>query len=325
MDHVSNPTVATLTEILLQELRENGYSTFAIDSTKGFARRLSDFMDRNALHIYNASIGTKFLEYYTPHHSKSMNSRVRIYIARINSFQQGDGFISHRILSSPVALTPGLEDLVTNYKVYCTENGLRFRTIRAYERRCRVFLKVLENENIHSSSEITIAAVSKACLQLPSNYDFPVIHTFLRFLADAGHITRDYSPVVPHFRFPQPMPSVYSVEEIQKIEAAVNRDVSFGRRDYAMLLLATRLGIRAGDIATMTFDTLDFRAEVIRLTQKKRIRRLKSQCFPLSEMRCWITSRIQEEILPVSMCFCHCARLMHICRYQASTGLCVLL
>lgn len=36
-----------------------------------------------------------------------------------------------------------------------------------------------------------------------------------------------------------------------------------------MLLLATRLGIRTGDIVTMTFDELDFRAETIRIIQNK--------------------------------------------------------
>ena len=48
------------------------------------------------------------------------------------------------------------------------------------------------------------------------------------------------------------MPSVYSVEEIKRMEAALNRETPCGKRNYAILLLATRLGIRSGDIGAMT-------------------------------------------------------------------------
>ncbi|MDY5027837.1 MAG: hypothetical protein SPF19_15175, partial [Oliverpabstia sp.] len=42
-----------------------------------------------------------------------------------------------------------------------------------------------------------------------------------------------------------------------------------GKRDYAALLLATRLGIRSGDISSMTFKELDFDRGLILLTQHK--------------------------------------------------------
>ena len=42
-----------------------------------------------------------------------------------------------------------------------------------------------------------------------------------------------------------------------------------GKRDYAALLLATRLGIRSGDISSMTFKELDFEGNLVRLTQHK--------------------------------------------------------
>ena len=95
------------------------------------------------------------------------------------------------------------------------------------------------------------------------------IHTFLRFLAEEGYTQRDYSCIVPLFKRPQPMPPVYSEAEIRRIEAAVDRQGPHGKRDYAALLLATRLGIRGGDIATLTFEELDFKRNTICLTQQK--------------------------------------------------------
>jgi integrase len=65
------------------------------------------------------------------------------------------------------------------------------------------------------------------------------------------------------------MPSVYSEEEIRQIEVAINRGSPVGKRDYAIILLATRLGLRLEDIRIMGFDGLDFEKDVIYLVQDK--------------------------------------------------------
>lgn len=54
-----------------------------------------------------------------------------------------------------------------------------------------------------------------------------------------------------------------------KIENSVDQSSPHGKRDYAALLLATRLGIRSGDISSMTLECLDFERNLIRLTQHK--------------------------------------------------------
>ncbi len=84
-----------------------------------------------------------------------------------------------------------------------------------------------------------------------------------------GHTDRDYSGIVPLFKRPQPYPSVYTAEEILKIENSIGQASPHGKRDYAVLLLATRLGIRSGDISSMTFKALDFERDLILLTQHK--------------------------------------------------------
>ena len=142
-------------------------------------------------------------------------------------------------------------------------------TIRNYESRCRVFLSSLVAVGVNSSHGITTSAISRACLQQPNNSDFPSIRTFLKFIFEAGYLKKDYSYVIPHFKRPQPIPSIYSLQEVQRIEKETNCSTVFGKRNYAMLLLATRLGIRAGDIVTMTFDELDFQTETIHIVQNK--------------------------------------------------------
>jgi integrase len=102
-----------------------------------------------------------------------------------------------------------------------------------------------------------------------SNYYLSTVRVFLRYLFENQLTEQDYSYIVPSFRRPQPLPSVYSAEEIRRIEYAIGTTSRCCKRNYAMVLLATRLGIRNEDIVLMAFDDLDFTDEYIRITQKK--------------------------------------------------------
>ena len=117
--------------------------------------------------------------------------------------------------------------------------------------------------------EMNAQNVGIACLKISSRWYLSHIRTFLRYAYQSGNTDRDYSGIVPLFKIPQPYPSVYTAEEIQKIENSVDQSSPHGKRDYAALLLATRLGIRSGDISSMTLECLDFERNLIRLTQHK--------------------------------------------------------
>jgi len=269
MDQVTNSSVATLTVTLLGQLRENGFAASAIERTSRLARYLSNFMEQNDLQTYDESVGSNFLDDICQRRAASTQLNIKLFIVRMNAILHGEGLITHRKMSKPEELPIGLENLLICYKEHCSEAGLHFATIQAYEKRCHMFLYFMADDGVCDSDGITTACVSEACLRLPSKCDYAAIRTFLRFLSKANYTDRDYSFIVPHYKRPQPMPSVYSIEELQQIEAAVNLSAPSGKRNYAMLLLSTRLGIRTGDIVTMTFDEFDFRSETVRITQQK--------------------------------------------------------
>ena len=168
-----------------------------------------------------------------------------------------------------IILETSLERLLEAYENACRRNGLRESSVQLYRKLSLRFLKGLEDAGVTEAADIGPHEVSCACLAPKSNYYLSTIHTFLRFLAEEGYTQRDYSYIVPLFKRPQPMPPVYSEAEIRRIEAAVDKQGPHGKRDYAALLLATRLGIRGGDIATLTFEELDFKRNTICLTQQK--------------------------------------------------------
>jgi integrase len=76
------------------------------------------------------------------------------------------------------------------------------------------------------------------------------------------------------------MPTVYSEEEILRIESSIDRNRPTGKRDYAIVLLATRLGLRLDDIRTMGFDGFDFEKDTLRLVQEKTLTALELPMAP---------------------------------------------
>ncbi len=211
---------------------------------------------------------------------------VKLFITRFNSIFNKEGFVSRRKLAIPAELPESLDKLLFLYKEHCSEKGNCVATIQRNELCCRSFLKLLAKDGIRDSGKITSAAVSAALLRVTSVRALPAIRVFLRFLAENKYLERDYSFLVPHVRPPQPIPSVYSIEEIQRIEAqvqydAINGVTTIGKRDYAMLLMATRLGLRPCDIVLLTFSKLDFQKETIRIVQEKTDTPLELPMLPI--------------------------------------------
>jgi len=175
-------------------------------------------------------------------------------------------------------LPPELEELLSDYQDHCRKNGLKDSSIRLCSKIDRWFLHSLYQNECMTADDINAGQVTAACLALRSNSYLSTVKTFLRFLASDKYTDRDYSYVVPSYRRPQPMPSIYSEDEIR---CAENMDSGRCRkRNFAMLLLATRLGIRSGDITRLTFADVDFNADVIRLVQQKTIVQIELPLLP---------------------------------------------
>jgi len=97
------------------------------------------------------------------------------------------------------------------------------------------------------------------------------VRSFLRFLTMRGIVQKDLSAELPKIRAPRDatIPSVWDQELIVRLLGAVDRSSAKGKRDYAILLLACRLGLRAGDIRTLKLDNLRWAESTIEITQAK--------------------------------------------------------
>ncbi|MGM0386692.1 MAG: site-specific integrase [Actinomycetota bacterium] len=94
---------------------------------------------------------------------------------------------------------------------------------------------------------------------------------FLAFLAATGRTPRslaDRLPPVRHVRH-ESEPHLWTADEIRRVLAVIDRQSATGKRDYAMILAAARLGLRISDLRQLELSNLDWRAKRITMVQHK--------------------------------------------------------
>jgi site-specific recombinase XerD len=96
------------------------------------------------------------------------------------------------------------------------------------------------------------------------------LRSFLRYLLHRGAITTDLAACVPTIATwsLSTVPKFLHADQIQRILHTCQRDTAIGKRNYAILLLLARLGLRAGEVVALTLDDLDWEAGLITVRGK---------------------------------------------------------
>jgi integrase/recombinase XerD len=96
------------------------------------------------------------------------------------------------------------------------------------------------------------------------------LRSFLRFARCRADIDKDLAACVPAVAnwklstIPRAIPS----SQVELVLTSVDRRTAMGRRDYAILLILARLGLRSGEIKTLTLEDLDWQEGLITVRGK---------------------------------------------------------
>jgi integrase/recombinase XerD len=172
-------------------------------------------------------------------------------------------------IASRVVTDRPLERLLEDYRVYLArERGLTAETIRQHGRVARLFLAdreridglALENLTAGDVSEFLARECPRRSVSEARRL-VSALRPLLRYLHVAGLIgspLRWAVPGVADLR-DHSLPRGLAPEAIGRLLASCDRARSTGCRDYAILLLLARLGLRGGEVAAMRLEDLDWR------------------------------------------------------------------
>ena len=266
----------------------HGFSAWTIGHYKTGWRIISEYMIARGIKHYKPSIGKKVLrarfENRDINNLASCEKQIYNSIVRLSEFQI-NGEISLRPLMKRRHFTfkGQLGKLISAFINHKTVNErLSLVRIWSYQRHLHTFYKYCENQGVASISEIEISFILQFIRQLDSRKGHPIYETisilrcFFRYAHKQKLLNVDLSDRIPKYRSTsQPkLPSTYSKEEITRLIKSIDRSSSIGKRNYAIILLAARLGLRASDISRLKFENLNWQNSTIELVQVKTGREL---------------------------------------------------
>ena len=167
-----------------------------------------------------------------------------------------------------------MQQFIEYKKVECRLSLVR---ISCYERYLYRFLQYCNNKKIYCIKKIDLPFILHFIRDLDCTRGTPVetiictVRNFIKYAFEEKYLNVDYSNKIPKARrIEQPkLPSTYTKTEIEKLITSVERSSASGKRNYAIILIAARLGLRASDIARLKFDSLRWDTNTIGITQVK--------------------------------------------------------
>ena len=175
------------------------------------------------------------------------------------------------VLSVPMAsaLSP-VEELLERYRRYLlVERVLTVESTRVYVTAIRPFVESFEFDGRLDMGRATAADVSAFVLAEATRRQgtsirsvATALRSLLGFLRVDGVLERSLTGAVPGVGAWRAagLPSPLERGELRRLVASCDRRTAIGRRDFAIVVLMGRLGVRCGEIAGLMLDDIDWRA-----------------------------------------------------------------
>jgi integrase/recombinase XerD len=244
-------------------LAEQGYPSESIRRCLLLVADFSMWLKVQPLSIQQVTYTTaqKYLRYRSRHrrHRKGNAPALRKFVQMLQHY----GVVEQE---APAAQTV-VEDLVSEYSTYLhQERGLASTTVRKYTRAAHSFLIHQSISNMRGlsglSAQRVIRFVQSDFGTSRAQHVATGLRSFLRYARYRGYFKPDLAAAIPRVAgwSMTSIPKAIPPEDAQRVLASCDRRRAVGRRDYAMLLLLARLGLRAGEVVSLTLDDIDWHA-----------------------------------------------------------------
>ena len=247
-------------------LAERGFAPRTIRTHVGLLRSLSGWLQEHGLSAEDLT-GERVARFLASRRGAGARGAVTPFVMRplLDYLQRLD------IVSSRSRELPASTEILQRYRVYLrSERGLVAPGVVRYEKVAGLFIdSVAALSGAVDWSALSGREVSRFMLTECAGRGGSSarnlaagLRSFLRFLHVEGSTPAGLAaavPPVPGWRG-RSLPVGLEVGQVQRLLQCCDQGRETGRRDFAMLTVLARLGLRAGEVAGMRLDDLDWRA-----------------------------------------------------------------
>lgn len=274
----------TLEELINQtreHLKSLNYSKETLRHYENAWKTLKNYAKEENTTYFSTDFGVKFLKtkYNIGPFDKALKTyprTVRRSVTVLSDFQQ-HGIIFKRQPTKLHIWSDNYREICETFLDNYVNNRLSSRTARQFRMQLEKLTAYLEQNNINSIADVSSSIIEgyistyTGYAKSTIAYALYILRCFFRFAYEANYTIIDFSVSIPSMKFnsKSTIPSVFTIDEIEKLLKAVDRGSPIGKRDYAILLLAVRFGMRVSEITSLQLNNLDFESQKIRYTQNK--------------------------------------------------------
>lgn len=273
--------------------RELGYAVRTSQDYRRIWRQVREFMFVNGINNYDESVEKQFLRFKFQNKTKldlTTSQRITYNGLKMLTEFEKTGKISVPACPSkyPLDFKGVIGNIIVKFLQEKKQTPLSRITLQTYQRNLFDFMRYCEGQGISGVEHIDLKILLDFINQCEVTKKTVIILTistlrsFIRYLFDQKYISIDYSEKIPrHKAVQQPkIPSTYSKEEVEKLIAFVDRTSAIGKRNYVIIIIASRLGLRASDISRLKFEHINWNNNTIEMPQFKTGKQLVLPLLP---------------------------------------------
>jgi len=292
---MSNLSLQELTDRLEKELYRLHYNEQSVKYYRGMWKRIAKFFASEGVDHFKEDIGMRFLEkeynfFELEKSGQLTQSIINVFrvIRMLGDFQRHGSILRRYYKQKELLQNNEFKDILQRYASHCQQKEYSKVTTDHYRKINEQFLSFLESHEIrhvadlgpkHLASYInTLLGYSYKTVEL----NLCALRSFLRFLHTNSLHLQDLSVTVPsvNTRKQNRIPSVWTPEHVTRLLEIIDRGNPAGKRDYAMLLLVTRLGLRSMDLKHLKLDNLKWQENRLAFMQSKTSKEISLPLLP---------------------------------------------
>ncbi len=263
-------TAVGFSQLTLVQYRADWRSLLVFARKRSFPLVFSDGLMKSFLRARGIRLRTK------PKNKRQQ--RLLTHVRRLQEFSRDGRFTFRRGRKRRAPLPPVFEGIVEKYVRFLLEHrGVRRTSLRPWVYNVRDFLLFIVRRGVRSPSRLRSKLFSDFLVtkihHQPSTVAGIAAHLrgFLRYLCMKGITAEDLSPHVPRIRMwrHDRLPAVWTTEQVEAMLAVIDRGSPVGKRNFAIVLLACRLGLRTCDIRGLRLEDIRWDEAKIAIRQSK--------------------------------------------------------
>ncbi|EHJ5117770.1 tyrosine-type recombinase/integrase [Salmonella enterica subsp. enterica serovar Braenderup] len=280
-------TLSALISDLDRELLRLRYKESTMIWYRQCWRRLEGYFSARGVEEFSLEIAIAWVDTSCDFFAKEQAGKLKqtdVYLFRVAQML-GD-FVAHgavlrRYDRRADKLTADQAELIGKFQAGLRAEGCAVSTVRTYGTLAGEFLSFVDTRCRLADCD---ARTVEAFVATLSGYQAKTVEqklcavrSFLRYAGRQGQVDADVLKAVPAVKSSKyaRVPSVWDAADVTRILDAIDRGNPGGKRDYAIITLVTRLGLRSIDVKRLELDDFDWPGNRLWVRQTKTGRRIQ--------------------------------------------------